>query len=154
MQKFPKPIVVLSKCLEFEACRYNGQVIPDGFVKKIEPYVDFKLVCPEVEIGLGVPRDPIRVISQGKEKRLLQPVTGRDISSKMLSFADNYLKSLKEVDGFILKSRSPSCGIKDVKLFPNSEDGTTIGKTKGFFAGRVLERFSGLAIEDRRYKFI
>ena len=154
MQKFPKPIVVLSKCLGFEACRYNGQVIPDGLVKKIEPYVDFKLVCPEVEIGLGVPRDPIRVISQGKEKRLLQPVTGRDISSKMLSFADNYLKSLKEVDGFILKSRSPSCGIKDVKLFPNSEDGTTIGKTKGFFADRVLERFSGLAMEDGRYKFI
>ena len=148
MQKFPKPIVVLSKCLEFEACRYNGQVIPDGFVKKIEPYVDFKPVCPEVEIGLGVPRDPIRVISQGKEKRLLQPATGRDISSKMLSFADNYLKSLKEVDGFILKSRTPSCGIKDVKLFPNSEDGTAIGKTKGVFAGRVLGRFSGLAIED------
>jgi uncharacterized protein YbbK (DUF523 family) len=88
------------------------------------------------------------VISQGKETRLLQPATGRDISSKMLGFADNYLKSLKEVDGFILKSRSPSCGTKDVKLFPSSEDGTAIGKTKGFFAGRVLGHFPGLAIED------
>lgn len=148
MQRFSKPIVVLSKCLEFEACRYNGQVIPDTFVKKIEPYVNFKPVCPEVEIGLGVPRDPIRVTSQGNETRLIQAATGRDISSKMLSFADNYLKSLKDVDGFILKSRSPSCGIKDVKLFPNSEDCAAIGKTRGFFAGKVLERFPGLAIED------
>ena len=81
MQKFPKPIVVLSECLEFEACRYNGQVIPDSFVKQIEPYVNFMPVCPEIEIGLGVPRDPIRVISQGTETRLFQPVTGRDISS-------------------------------------------------------------------------
>ncbi len=148
MSKFPKPIVVLSKCLEFEACRYNAQVIPDTFVKKIEPYINFKPVCPEVEIGLGVPRDPIRVISQDKDTRLLQPATGRDISSKMLGFANNYLKSLKDVDGFILKSRSPSCGIKDVKLFANSEDGAAIGKTKGFFAGKVLEHFPGLAIED------
>jgi uncharacterized protein YbgA (DUF1722 family)/uncharacterized protein YbbK (DUF523 family) len=148
MQKFPKPIVVLSKCLEFEACRYNGQVISDSFVKKVEPYVKFKPVCPEVEIGLGVPRDPIRVISQGNETRLIQTATGWDISSKMLSFADNYLRSLKDVDGFILKGRSPSCGIKDVKLFRNSEDGMAIGKTEGFFAGKVLERFPGLVIED------
>lgn len=148
MQKFPKPIVVLSKCLEFEACRYNGQVIPDSFVKKVEPYVNFKPVCPEVEIGLGVPRDPIRVISHGNETRLIQPATGGDISIKMLGFANTYLKSLKDVDGFILKSRSPSCGIKDVKLFANPEDGVAIGKTEGFFAGKVLERFPGLAIED------
>ncbi len=148
MQKFPKPIVVLSKCLEFEACRYNGQVIPDTFVKRIEPYVNFKPVCPEVEIGLGVPRDPIRVISQGKEMMLVHQATGRDISSKMLGFTGNYLKSLKDVDGFILKSRSPSCGIKDVKLFANSDDGAAIGKTKGFFAGKVFEHFPVLAIED------
>jgi uncharacterized protein YbgA (DUF1722 family)/uncharacterized protein YbbK (DUF523 family) len=148
MPKFPKPVVVLSKCLEFEACRYNGQMIPDSFVKKIEPYVNFKLVCPEIEIGLGVPRDPIRVMSRGAETKLIQPATGRDISSRMLSFANSYLKSLKGVDGFILKSRSPSCGIKDVKLFANPEDGMAIGKTKGFFAGKVLEHFPGLAIED------
>ena len=148
MQKFPKPVVVLSKCLELEACRYNGQVIPDTFVKKIEPYVSFKPVCPEVEIGLGVPRDPIRVITQGNETTLVQPATGRDISSKMLGFADDYLKSLKDVDGFILKSRSPSCGIKDVKLFASSENGAAVGKTKGFFAGKVLDYFPGLAIED------
>jgi uncharacterized protein YbgA (DUF1722 family)/uncharacterized protein YbbK (DUF523 family) len=148
MQKFPKPIVVLSKCLEFEACRYNGQVIPDTFVKRIGPYVNFKPVCPEVEIGLGVPRDPVRVISRGNETALVQPATGRNISSKMLEFANKYLQSLNDVDGFILKSRSPSCGIKDVKLFANSEDGAAIGKTKGFFAGKVFEHFPGLAIED------
>lgn len=148
MQKFPKPIVVLSKCLEFDACRYNGQVIPDTFVKQIEPHVNFKLVCPEVEIGLGVPRDPIRVISDGDRMLLFQPATGREISSKMLGFADKYLTSLNDVDGFILKSRSPSCGIKDVRLFANSEDGAAIGKTKGFFARKVLEHFPGLAIED------
>lgn len=143
-----KPVVVLSKCLEFAPCRYNGAMIPDRFVKRLEPHVTFLPICPEVEIGLGVPRDPIRLVSEDGELHLLQPATGKDLSEKMRRFSNSFLTSLNEVDGFILKNRSPSCGIKDVKRFPKIEAEAPAGKGAGFFAGEVLERFPGLAIED------
>ncbi len=148
MRKFAKPIVVISKCLELEACRYNGQVIPDDFVKKLKPHVTFLPSCPEVEIGLGVPREPVRIISVKGQNKLIQPATGKDLTDIMLRFADKFLNSLEEVDGFILKSRSPSCGIKDVKVYQGIEKGAATGKSTGFFAGKVLEMFPGLAIED------
>jgi uncharacterized protein YbgA (DUF1722 family)/uncharacterized protein YbbK (DUF523 family) len=123
-------------------------MIPDRFVKQLEPHVVFRPVCPEVEIGLGVPRDPVRIVSEKGELHLLQPATGKDLSEKMGRFSNRFLTSLDEVDGFILKNRSPSCGIKDVKLFTRVDTEIPVGKTAGFFAAEVLERFPGLAIED------
>jgi uncharacterized protein YbgA (DUF1722 family)/uncharacterized protein YbbK (DUF523 family) len=140
--------VVSSKCLEFEACRYNGVMIPDPFVRKLIPLADFLPVCPEMEIGLGVPRDPIRVVSSGGALKLLQPSTGLDCTEKMNSFCRSFLDSLDGVDGFILKYRSPSCGIKDVKIHPPREDAPALGKGAGFFGAAVLERFPLLPVED------
>lgn len=59
--RFPKPVLVLSQCLELEPCRYNGERIPFDLVRELEPWVEYRPVCPEVEIGLGVPRDTIRL---------------------------------------------------------------------------------------------
>ncbi len=63
MRNFSRPKVVISKCLEFENVRYDGGIISSVFVKKLMPHVDFIPVCPEVEIGLGTPRDPLRIVS-------------------------------------------------------------------------------------------
>lgn len=147
--KFIRPIVVVSRCLEFDACRYNGLMISSEIVRRLKDFVDLIPVCPEVEIGLGVPRDPIRIIE--KNGRLLyQPATGRDCTRDMKRFADVFLSNLTRVDGFILKSRSPSCGIKDVKIYPGTEPklSPSTGKGVGFFGGVVIERFPGLAVED------
>ena len=65
MREFPRPIVVVSKCLEFDKVRYDGQVIHSRIVRDLEPFVDYIKVCPEVEIGLGVPRETIRMVSRG-----------------------------------------------------------------------------------------
>ena len=121
MDSLVRPKVVVSKCIEFAACRYNGLMISSDVVKALMPYVDFVPVCAEVEIGLGLPRDPIRVASGANGLRLLQPSTGADVTNEMVSFATSYLGSLPAVDGFVLKSRSPSCGIKDVKIFRGVE---------------------------------
>jgi len=104
-------------------------------------------VCPEVAIGLGVPRFPIRIVSL-KERRLIQPATGRDITEDMSKFCKEFLSSMDQVDGFILKFRSPSCGFKDVRIYQKSEKSPAVDKGPGFFGGFVLERFSGLALED------
>ena len=148
MSKFPKPVIVTSKCFEFDACRYNGVMIPNNFVQKLEPFVRFIPVCPEVEIGLGVPRDVIRVVEKKGNRQLVQPTTGKELSKKMYKFANSFLGSLDTVDGFILKSRSPSCGIKDAKIFSDSENPSPIGRGSGLFAEKVLERYPGTAIED------
>ena len=149
MRPFPRPVVVISKCLEFEACRYNGEVIPFPWMDRLKPHVRFVPVCPEVEVGLGIPRDPIRIVSAGNRKRLIQPSTGKDLSAKMRRFAKDFRISLgEEVDGFILKSRSPSCAVDDAKLFPGLEADRHSAKGSGFFAENMLRRHSGMAIAD------
>jgi uncharacterized protein YbgA (DUF1722 family)/uncharacterized protein YbbK (DUF523 family) len=145
---FEVPRVVISKCLEFEACRYNGQVIPYDLVTELDPFVEWIPVCPEVEIGLGVPRDPIRLVAIDGEARLIQPSTERDLTDAMRGFSDRFLGGLEAIDGFILKNRSPSCGIKDVKVYTPAGHSSPEGKKRGLFAGEVLDRFPEAAIED------
>jgi len=149
LRKFVKPRVVISKCIEFEHVRWNGQIISSDFVKKLMPHVDFIPVCPEVEIGLGVPRDPIRIVSVNGELRLIQPATNLDVTEKMQSFINSFLDSLPEVEGFILKNRSPTSALKDAKVYSGTEKGAAvISKGPGFFGGEVLKKFPHLAIED------
>ena len=62
MREFVRPKVVVSRCLGFDHCRYNGDMISSPIVANLREYVDFLPVCPEVEIGLGIPRYPIRII--------------------------------------------------------------------------------------------
>jgi uncharacterized protein YbgA (DUF1722 family)/uncharacterized protein YbbK (DUF523 family) len=148
LRRFPRPNVVVSNCLELSACRYNGQLVHDDFVKKLGKHVNYIPVCPEVSIGLGVPRFPIRLIARGKDTRLVQPATNSDLTEKMLQFSNDFLTRQKDVDGFILKFRSPSCGLKDVRIYPRAEKSAAVGKTSGFFGGKVLQVFPGLAVED------
>jgi len=143
-----RPTIVVSKCIEFAQCRYNGLMVSSDVVKALMPYVDFVPVCAEVEIGLGVPRDPIRIASSAGGLRLLQPSTGADVTDVMVRFASSFLDSLSVVDGFILKSRSPSCGIKDVKIFRGVEKEAAVGKGSGFFGAAVLARFPLFPVED------
>ena len=148
MKNFPRPNLVMSNCLELSACMYNGQLVRDGFVKKLSQHVNFIPVCPEVAVGLGVPRFPIRMVVDGKDVRLIQPATSSDITDKMRQFSANFLSNLDEVDGFILKFRSPTCGLKEVRIYQKAEKSPAVGKGPGFFGGKVIEMFPGLAIED------
>lgn len=145
-----KPIVVISKCITFSPVRWDGTIIASEFVEKIKPYVQFIPVCPEVEIGLGVPRSPVRLVSRKGDIRLIQPSTDLDLSETMKKFSEIFLDSLKAVDGFILKSASPSSGFKNVKIYPTSNKSASIARGSGFFGGTVLKKHPNLAIEDER----
>jgi uncharacterized protein YbgA (DUF1722 family)/uncharacterized protein YbbK (DUF523 family) len=149
MKNQVKPRVAVSQCLEFAACRWNGLKISSGVVKLLKPYVDFVPVCPEVEIGLGVPRPPIRLTAGDDGPRLVQSDTGLDHTDRMLAFAEKFLSELGEVDGFILKERSPSCGMKNVKLYPGPGKVQVLGsKHAGLFGAAVLEKYPGVPVED------
>ena len=143
-----KPRIVVSKCLEFDQCRWNGLGISSEFVRKLDGFVEVIQVCPEVEIGLGIPRDPIRVVRSREGQRLVQPATGRDVTDDMVVFSKRFLDALPPGDGFILKSRSPSCSLKEVKIYAAADKPGGIGKGSGFFGLAVLERFPMLPIED------
>lgn len=164
-----RPRVVVSQCLGFAAVRYDGQALRSRFVETLRDHVEFVQVCPEVGIGLGVPRDPIRIeVTPGgraraaDELRLVQPSIGRDVTEEMHAFAESFLEEVRPVDGFILKSRSPSCGIADAKRFEAGAEDPLDGRGPGLFARAVLERFPHAAVEDearlanhwRRHRFL
>lgn len=144
---FLKPNIFVSKCLGFARCRWNGEVIPDEFVERLKPYVNYVTTCPEYEIGLGIPRDPIRIVLKDNSYRLMQLNTGKDVTEKMDTFVSGYVLSLKDIDGFILKDRSPSCGIKDVKVYSSLKLSSPVKKTSGFFGKGILQNFPDTAVE-------
>ena len=148
LSNFPKPTIVISKCIGFDPCRYNGGIVQDKFVARLKPHIEVISVCPEVEIGLGIPRAPVRIICSGDELKLIQPSSGLDLSESMRGFTAGFLDTLEKVDGFILKNRSPSCGFTDVKFYSGPERGPAIGRTPGLFGGAVVQKFGDLAVED------
>ena len=148
VRHFPRPCVVVSRCIEFDPCRYDGSKIPSPAVEHLKPFVDFLPVCPEVEIGLGIPRATVRIVRLEGVDHLIQPATGRDVTNEMTGFANRFLDSLPPVDGFILKGGSPTSGTSNVKVYPSAGKSMAIERSAGFFAREVLRRFSHLPIED------
>jgi uncharacterized protein YbbK (DUF523 family)/uncharacterized protein YbgA (DUF1722 family) len=156
MESFPKsnfsrPIIVTSRCLGFDNCRYDGQIVHFPLAEAMKPFVELIDVCPEYDIGLGIPREPILIVEDidGSNRKLIQPATGIDLTDKMESFSRFYLEKLDDFHGFILKSKSPSCGIGTTKVFPDSEtEEYTHHEGNGFFAGTVLQHYPEIPVID------
>ncbi len=148
MREFKKPKVVISRCLGFESCRYDGQIISSRFVDKLKNYVEYITPCPEVDIGLGTPRDSLRVVRKNGSLSFVQTNTGKNYTEEINKYANNFLYDIEDVDGFILKEGSPSCGFKSVKYYPGSEKVASNTKGPGFFGGAILKRFPQHPIEN------
>jgi uncharacterized protein YbgA (DUF1722 family)/uncharacterized protein YbbK (DUF523 family) len=149
MTPIARPKIVISRCLEFDRCRWNGLMISSDAVKLLKPFADFTPVCAELEIGLGVPRAPVRIVSSTGATRLVQAETNLDLTEKMRGFVAAFLDSVAGVDAFILKERSPSCGMKNVKVYPGmGKAGPLHSRGEGFLGGEVLRRFPETPAED------
>jgi uncharacterized protein YbbK (DUF523 family) len=123
-------------------------MIADERVQRMRGHVEFLPVCPEMETGLGCPRDPIRVVLARGRPHLIQPSTGRDVTAAMRRFTETFFGGLGRVDGWLLKSRSPSCGIRDVKVYAGADAEEPLQMGAGLFAAAVLRRFPDAAVED------
>ncbi len=139
-----KPRIVLSRCFSHPV-RYDGTQVIDDFVEKLKPYIDYIDFCPEFEIGLGVLRLRVIVLKNNDSKKLIQPDTGIDLTEKMLNYIEQTIKKINDIDGFILKAKSPCCGVGSTKLYRNT---AVIGKTYGFFAEGIKKNFPYLPLED------
>lgn len=149
MQKPVKPVIVVSRCLGFANCRWNGECINDHTIDSMRPWVEFQTLCPEMDIGLGVPRDPVRLV-QGKDLmdiRLVQHNTGLDVTEKMRQYAASVSHTLNAT-GIILKSKSPSCGLRGVKIYKDMEKGSKVALGSGLFGEEILRTCQDIPIED------
>ena len=124
----------ISSCLLGEKVRYDGGHKLDLYLKDtLGQFVTWVPVCPEVECGLTVPREAMRLVGRPESPRLITIRTGVDYTDQMLTWTENKLKKLEasSLCGFIFKSRSPSSGMKGVKVY--TPKGMPSQKGKGFY---------------------
>lgn len=147
---FSKPNIVISKCLNFDNCRYNWDKINDDFLLKLWKYVNYIPVCPEVAIWLWTPRMPLRLHLDDKENtRLYQPSSKTDFTEKMKKFSIDFLSKTENTDGFIMKNRSPSCGIWDVKVYNKIDSHVSTQRSwSGIFWDEIRQEYRWYPTED------
>jgi uncharacterized protein YbgA (DUF1722 family)/uncharacterized protein YbbK (DUF523 family) len=139
----------VSSCLLGEPVRYDGQHKHDHFITDtLGLYFEFVGVCPEVECGLGVPREPIRLVGDPADPRLMTTRTGIDHTERMKKWAERRVRELERenLHGFIFKSRSPSSGMENIKVY--NDKGGFSGKAPGMFGKIFMEHFPTLPCED------
>ena len=139
----------VSSCLLGEKVRYDGGHKLDHFLTfTLGAYVDWVMVCPEVECGLPVPREAMHLVGDVEAPRLVTIRTGVDHTSRMRQWAKKKVTTLAAEDlcGFVFKSRSPSSGMRGVKIY--SSEGVPISTGSGIFAKAFQDRFPLLPVED------
>jgi uncharacterized protein YbgA (DUF1722 family)/uncharacterized protein YbbK (DUF523 family) len=139
----------ISACLLGDEVRFDGGHKRDAFlVETLGPFVEWVRVCPEVEMGLGTPRETLRLTRTPEGVRMLTTRTGVDHTEGMRRWARQRLAELarEELSGYVLKKDSPSCGMERVKVFGTT--GMPERNGRGLFAAALLERFPHLPVEE------
>jgi len=145
-----KIAIGVSSCLMGEMVRYDGAHQRNAYLcSELNRYFSYIPICPEMGIGLGRPRPTISLVGEaGKERALIRDGNETDLTQALEQFAESQQGKLKEVRGYVLKSKSPSCGMKAVKLH-KSLNGMMLGKFGvGVYAKRLMELFPHLPIEE------
>src|SRR5262249_25167050 len=136
----------ISACLLGHEVRYDGGHKRDAFLTDtLGGWVEWVPVCPEVELGLGVPRETIRLEGDARAPRLLAPRSGRDHTEAMARLARGRADELArlDLDGYVLKKDSPSCGMERVRVW-----GAPGRPGVGAFARVLMERLPLLPVEE------
>ena len=141
----------ISACLLGQKVRFDGGHQLDRFITDtLGRYVEFVPVCPEVECGLGVPREAMRLVGEPSAPRLMTVRTKIDHTERLVKWAAKRVRELEQEDlcGFIFKSKSPSCGMERVKVYNERAQGSPVTKGVGMFARIFMEHFPLLPVED------
>jgi uncharacterized protein YbgA (DUF1722 family)/uncharacterized protein YbbK (DUF523 family) len=152
MEQNPSPPYRLgvSRCLLGENVRYDGGHKLDRFVRdELGRFFTLVPVCPEVECGLPVPREALRLVGDPERPRLVTQKSGLDHTARMTRWAMEALDRLAAQDlcGFVFKYGSPSSGPSQVRVYPEG-GGTPSRRGVGLFARLFRERFPLLPVED------
>ncbi|HYT66583.1 MAG TPA: DUF523 and DUF1722 domain-containing protein [Vicinamibacterales bacterium] len=138
----------ISSCLLGDAVRFDGGHKRDHFLTQVlAPYVEWIRVCPEVEVGMGVPRETLRLVRINGDTRMITTRTGIDHTDSMRAYAVRRTRALASMDlrGYVLKKDSPSCGLDRVKVYG---EGGGARSGVGTYAEVLKARFPYLPIEE------
>ncbi len=145
-----QPVLGISACLTGSAVRFDGGHKRMDFVMDaLAQWVTFKPVCPEMAIGLPVPRPALRLVQTGDDDTHMRftHAPHEDVTAKMADFTADYLPGVANLDGFIVCAKSPSCGMERVRLYDeNGNRGRKEGH--GLFTAAMLERYPWLPVEE------
>ncbi len=139
----------ISRCLLGDGVRYDGGHKRDAFlVEVLGPYVEWIPVCPEVEAGLGTPRESMRLVGTPEDTRLVTIRTKIDQTDSLVHWAETRVQELGtlHLSGYVFKKDSPSCGMERVRIF--NSHGMPATRGVGLFARAFLERFPLTPVEE------
>src|SRR4029453_16415280 len=145
----PKPRLGISACLLGEKVRYDGGDKKDHFlIRTFGDHIDWVPVCPEVKIGMGIPREAVRLVGDRVKLRMIAERAGKDWTPEFNAFAAKRAEALTKLDlaGYIFKKNSPSCGIERVRVY--SAKGVPTRQGRGLFAATVIMELALLPVEE------
>ena len=139
----------VSSCLLGETVRFDGGHKRDDFLlESLGRWAELIPLCPEVEIGMGVPRESIRLVGDPAAPRLVAPKSGTDHTGSMTRWSREAMQGIRDLglDGYVLKKDSPSCGLFRVRVY--GEEGGARRDGRGIFAAELTRTFPGLPVEE------
>jgi uncharacterized protein YbgA (DUF1722 family)/uncharacterized protein YbbK (DUF523 family) len=145
-----RPRIGISSCLLGEKVRFDGGHKRDGFLTGVlEPFVDWVPVCPEVEVGMGIPRPSVRLQGDLSALRMVADKSGRDWTHAMRRYSRRRVRELTKLNlsGYVLKKNSPSCGMERVRVYPE-KGGQPQRRGRGLFASVLMEGIPLLPVEE------
>jgi uncharacterized protein YbbK (DUF523 family) len=149
--KHAKPRLGISACLLGEKVRYDGRdKREDALVRALGPIVEWVPVCPELEVGMGVPREPIRLVGPPASPRLVGERSARDHTESMRRYAEERVAELARMGlaGFVTKEDSPSCGLERVRVWSGLDGKRPRRDGVGAFVRVLREQLPLLPIEE------
>ncbi|MDJ0739470.1 MAG: DUF523 and DUF1722 domain-containing protein [Gammaproteobacteria bacterium] len=148
MRYAERPVIGISSCLLGQKVRYDGTAKRDRWiVDQLGKHVDYRPICPEMAIGLGTPRPPIRLVGTPEQMRVRgveDPSV--DVTDALEDFALNTAAQLGDISGYVFMSKSPSCGMERVKLY--NAKGHAEKKGVGAYARVVMQSLPHLPYEE------
>jgi uncharacterized protein YbgA (DUF1722 family)/uncharacterized protein YbbK (DUF523 family) len=147
--KTEKPRVSISACLLGQAVRYDGGHKRNRFLTQVlGRFVEWVPVCPELEVGMGVPRESVRLVGRAQEPRMIAERSQTDWTEKMQAYARRRIEKLEKMrlDGYVLKKDSPSCGMERVRVY--AMRGAPTREGRGMFARALTDAMPLLPMEE------
>lgn len=139
----------ISRCLLGDEVRYDGGHKRDDFlVDVLGRHVEWVPICPEVEAGMGTPREAIHLVGDPRRPRIQTVRSGNDLTNMLRGFSERRAQELEalELSGYVFKKGSPSCGIERVRVF--NRHGMSTQDGIGVFARAFMARFPLIPVEE------
>ena len=143
------PKVGVSACLLGQQVRFDGGHKRDVFLTDLfGKFVDWVAICPELEVGMGVPRETVRLVGTPTDPRMIAEKSGKDWTAAMHRFAAKRVRDIadKRLSGYVFKKNSPSCGMERVKVY--NAKGMAARQGRGLFAAALINHWPLLPVEE------